>query len=118
MNCPPDCSLFAIHCSLHRALALAADHLEEVVLAPVHVGLDLFVDWADLLELVEQWIEALGADAVNEGDELLAVLPVVAVVLDDLLDGLRGAFRGDTRYAGAVLRAADVATAAEEDIEA
>src|SRR6266508_4325389 len=84
-------SLITNHYSLNRALAFAADDLEELVLAPVHVCVDVLVHGAYFLELIQQRIERLRADAVDEGDELLAFGPIVLIVLDDLADRLRRA---------------------------
>src|SRR6266511_1966242 len=78
-------SLITNHYSLNRALTFAADDLEELVLAPVHVGVDVLVDGADFLELIQQRVERLRADAVDEGDELLALVSLGLVVVDDLL---------------------------------
>ena len=47
------------------ALAFAADDLEQVRVAPVHVGLRLLGQRADPLELLERLFEALGADTVT-----------------------------------------------------
>src|SRR5581483_5937568 len=70
--------------TLDGALALAADDVEELVLAPVHVHLDVLVQRPDLTELHEEGGKALGPNAVDEGQELLALAPVLQVVVDDL----------------------------------
>ena len=64
-------SLAVSSVSLDGAFALAADDLEQLFLAPVHVDIDVLVDGTDFLELVEERVERLRPEAVDEGDELL-----------------------------------------------
>src|SRR3990172_6865888 len=109
----------AVSCApagLQRALSLAADDLEELFLAPVEVGVDLFAYGAHFLELVEDGIEVLGADAVDVVQEALPVRAFGLIGLDDLGDGGGHALHGDAGDTGAVLSAADIVAAAQEDV--
>src|SRR3990170_1820108 len=103
---------------LQRALSLAADDLEELFLAPVEVGVDLLAYGAHFLELVEDGVEVLGADAVDVVQETLTIMPFSLVRPDDLGDGPGHALHGDAGDAGAELAAADVVAAAQEDVVA
>ena len=76
------------------------------------------MDGADVLELVQQRVESFRADPVDESDELLAFASIVLIVLDDLADRLGRALGRHAGDADAVLGAADVTSAAEEDVRA
>src|SRR5215213_4318290 len=80
------------------ALALAADDLVELVAVPVHEVLDVLGAELDgQREVLDEALELVGADALDELVELLAVGAVLLVVAHPALDRIRHPLRGDPR---------------------
>ena len=81
---------------LDGALTLAADHLEQFFLAPVHVHVDILMNRPHFLELVQHRIDRLRSDPVDERYEVLIIVSMLFVDADDLPNRLRDALRRDT----------------------
>src|SRR5262245_47396432 len=75
------------------ALALAADHLEDPLLPPVHVHLEVLAERTDPLELFQVRLEALGPRAVRVFHEAFALLALALVDLEHAVDGFRHPLR-------------------------
>src|SRR3972149_100746 len=100
------------------APAPAADPLEELRLAPVHVHLRLPRQRADPLELLQRRLEALRADALDVRLEALAGRRALALVdVEDAVDRQVRLLRRYPRHARRET-AAIVAGAADQDVVA
>src|SRR5918996_4857556 len=102
-----------------RAFAFAADHFEQVSVAPVHVHVRLICQRTNPLELLERFLEALRADALHVlGERLAWVRTLCLIDLEDAVDGKVRFLGQNARHARGVLADAPVAFAADEKVVA